>query len=72
MSCIRIGFLFPLVYLGCIACAEAAIVFGLPGDGTLRYGSRWNASATSFDSGQGVVERSLDGGLRYSVAGGNY
>lgn len=52
--------------------AQAGIVFALPGDGSLRHGARWNATERFFDSGEGVVERSLAGGLRYSVQGGNY
>jgi hypothetical protein len=48
----------------------AAVAFGLSGN--LDGGSRWNAAPTSFTTTSGTHERSLDGGLRYSVSGGNY
>ncbi len=52
--------------------AHAAVVFGLPGNGNLTGGFRWNASELSFSTSQGTLERSLVGGLRYSISGGNY
>ncbi len=51
---------------------DAAVVFGLPGNGTLQNGSRWNATQTTFATSGGPVERSLAGGLRFSVSGSSY
>ncbi len=45
--------------------AQAAVIFGNTG---LSNGSRWDASPRSI----GGNERSLDGGLRYSLQGGSY
>ncbi len=56
------------------ACSdvEGGVVFDLDGNGSLNGGSRWNATSTSFSVTSGTVERSLDGGLRFSVSGGSY
>ena len=52
--------------------ATAGVIFGLDGNGSLDGGSRWNADETFFDTSAGLMERSLSGGLRYSVQGGSY
>lgn len=49
-----------------------AVAYNLRGGNGLDGGSRWNAETTSFSTSGGPVERSLDGGLRYSIAGGSY
>ena len=54
---------------------EAAVVFGLgySSEGqALSGGSRWNAAPTDFLTPDGIVERSLQDGLRYSLLGGSY
>ena len=51
--------------------AFGGVVFGLNG-GLLNGGSRWNATSHSFNVTNGSVERSLDGGLRFSLSGGSY
>lgn len=52
--------------------AFGGVVFGLDGGGSLNGGSRWNATSNSFSVTNGSVERSLDGGLRFSLSGGSY
>ncbi len=47
--------------------AEAGVIFGA--GSTLNGGSRWDAAPRTI---AGVGERSLDGGLRYSVQGGSF
>jgi hypothetical protein len=47
--------------------AQAGVVFGLSG-ATIAGGSRWDADPRTI----GGLERSLDGGLRYSLQGGSY
>ncbi len=63
---------FVLMTLLPVAGVNAAVVFGLPGGGSLGGGFRWNAAPTTYATSQGTVERSLVGGLRYSVSGGSY
>lgn len=66
-----------LAVLALAAPANAAVVFDLnldnsSADGILDDGSRWNAAPmTRFRNGQ-FWERSLNGGLRYSVEGGSW
>lgn len=64
---------FAILYLG-FACSDAngGVVFGLDGNGSLNGGSRWNATANTFSVTNGSVERSLEGGLRFSLSGGSY
>ena len=50
--------------------ASAGVVFGL-GSG-ITGGSRWDAAPRTFNFSGTDYERSLSGGLRYSVAGGSY
>ena len=75
MSRRRLGFVL-LVGLAATAStgagAPAGVVFGLNGGASLAGGFRWNADRTVFDTSAGTLERSLEGGLRYSVAGGSY
>ncbi|MCA9130190.1 MAG: PEP-CTERM sorting domain-containing protein [Planctomycetales bacterium] len=61
-----------LLFLSSTPAVDAAVVFGLQGGGSLDGGFRWNAVSTTYTTSQGDVERSLAGGLRYSVSGGNY
>lgn len=49
------------------ASAQAGVVFGLPGSGLLGDVLRWDAAPRII----GGNERSLDGGLRFSVSGGS-
>lgn len=49
--------------------AEAGVMFGESPANTLGGGSRWDAAAKSI---AGLGERSLDGGLRYSLQGGSF
>ncbi|TWU60163.1 hypothetical protein Poly51_04380 [Rubripirellula tenax] len=65
-------FLLLVASLTTISSSYAAVVFGLDGNGSLSGGSRWNAAPRTFSTSQGSIERSLDGGLRFSVSGGNY
>lgn len=65
-------YVLTLAMSGSTDCS-AAVAFGLSGNDSLSGGSRWNAAPTSFDTrSDGSVERSLDGGLRFSVDGSNY
>ncbi len=51
---------------------SGAVLFDLSGGNGLGGGSRWNAAPTSFSIAGKAYERSLDGGLRYSLAGSSY
>jgi hypothetical protein len=51
--------------------AQAGTIFGFAG-ATLGGGSRWDADPLSLNLGGTVYERSLVGGLRYSVEGGSF
>ena len=51
--------------------ALAGPIFGFTG-GTLGGGFRWDADPLSVNLGGTIYERSLDGGLRYSVEGGSF
>ena len=60
-----------------VAPSRAAVVFDLNldnsgADGVLDDGSRWNATPFSVTRGGVAYERSLAGGLRYSVEGGAF
>lgn len=72
-----IGIAALLVITACPGPLYAAVVFDLnldnsSADGVLDDGSRWNAAPMSVFRGGTVYERSLDGGLRYSVEGGSW
>lgn len=62
----------PLAAVMATSSSFGAVVFDLGGMNGLDNGSRWNAAATSFSTSGGTVERSLVGGLRYSLSGGTY
>ncbi|MFN0012301.1 MAG: hypothetical protein ACKVS8_11735 [Phycisphaerales bacterium] len=51
--------------------ASAGVVFGLAGTG-LGGGSRWDSAPRGVNIGGTVFERSLNGGLRYSLQGASY
>jgi hypothetical protein len=51
---------------------RAGGVRGLASDGSLRGGYRWDAAPRNYTFTGKTVERSLDGGLRYSVQGGSW
>ncbi|MBB6431550.1 M57 family metalloprotease [Algisphaera agarilytica] len=60
-----------------VPSAQGAVVFSLnrdgsSADGVLDDGSRWNAVQTNFVRNGTTLERSLAGGLRYSLQGGSY
>jgi hypothetical protein len=60
-----------LVAVGQSASALGGVVFGLSGS-TIAGGSRWDAAPRTFNFSGTDYERSLSGGLRFSVAGGSY
>jgi hypothetical protein len=60
-----------LVLFAWAEAARAGVVFGLTGT-TLAGGSRWDAAPRVFNLGGTNYERSLDGGLRYSLQGGSF
>jgi hypothetical protein len=61
-----------VVLLGCGAgTSQAGVIFNFS-DAGLGGGSRWDAAARTIDIGGSSWERSLDGGLRYSVQGGSF
>ena len=51
--------------------ARAGVIFGLTGTG-LSGGYRWDADPLTVNMGGTSYERSLDGGLRYSLESGSY
>lgn len=53
------------LFLLIVSIANAGVIFGAAG---LRGGYRWDAAPRTI----GSLERSLDGGLRYSVSGGSF
>lgn len=59
--------------LGAGLCGQAqgGVIFGFTGSG-LGGGFRWDANPRSFNLGGNNFERSLSGGLRYSLQGGSY
>src|SRR5262245_94060 len=56
--------------VACTACGTgtAGIIFNTVGNNTLQGGSRWDSVPRTI----GGLERSLDGGLRYSLQGGSF
>jgi hypothetical protein len=67
---VRVGIVFAVV-MGGAGAAQAGVIFGLTGS-TLAGGFRWNADPLTVNLGGGLYERSLDGGLRYSIESGSY
>jgi hypothetical protein len=59
-----------LLFAG-VAPSSAGVIFNFAGS-TLGGGSRWDAAPREINLGGTLYERSLDGGLRYSVQGGSY
>lgn len=63
------------VALSAVACSagisHAGVIFGFSGSG-LGGGYRWDAAPRVFNLGGTNYERSLNGGLRYSLQGGSY
>lgn len=72
---VRVVFLRMLVAFGILLTtapsAHAGAILGFSGAG-LTGGFRWDADPFSVDLGGTLYERSLDGGLRYSLEGGSY
>lgn len=77
-GCGALSMAWVLAYIGLSASpAQGAVVFNLNNDGSaadgvLDDGSRWNAAETTFTRNGATLERSLAGGLRYSVEGGSF
>lgn len=65
-----------LIPISCLtlfaSSAHAGGVRFLPSDGSLSGGYRWDAAPRTYTSNGTTVERSLSGGLRYSVLGGSW
>jgi len=62
----RLVFVIGILFLGSPHEVKAGVLFGT--DGNLGGGFRWDAAPKTVNG----IERSLDGGLRYSLQGGSY
>jgi len=61
-----------LVLVSIPLSCPGAVIFGLAGGTSLADGTRWDAGARTFTENETSYERSLEGGLRYSLEGGSY
>src|SRR5688572_24135421 len=66
-----VGAVFSAFLLCSTSLAHAGVIFGFTG-ATLGGGFRWDADPLTVNLGGTLYERSLDGGLRYSVESGSY
>lgn len=67
----RLGLLAAILLLGTASEAGAGVIFNFS-DAQLGGGSRWDAAARNVVISGQTVERSLQGGLRYSLQGGSF